>query len=102
MGESMEEELEAKICYDDDGKVLPLHLHKGALVLSVCIPSDQAVIAGYEAIATEEVADPPCMHACMHACVCVRVYACMLACMDVCMSMHAFEHACVYMRTRIM
>ena len=102
VGESMEEELEAKICYDDDGKVLPLHLHKGALVLSVCIPSDQAVIAGYEAIATEEVADPPCMHACMHACVCVRVYACMLACMDVCMSMHAFEHACVYMRTRIM
>jgi hypothetical protein len=56
--ESLQEslqELEARICYDTDGKVLPLHLHKGALVLSVCIPDDASLLAGYEAVATEEV-----------------------------------------------
>jgi len=56
-GENWQRELESRVCYDTDGKVLPLHLHKGALVLSVCIPGDNAQLAGYEAIATEEVID---------------------------------------------
>jgi len=55
--QAWQRELESRICYDTDGTVLPLHLHKGALVLSVCIPTDHALLAGYEAIATEEVID---------------------------------------------
>ena len=54
-GQALQKELESRICYDTDGKVLPLHLHKGALVLSVCIPASSSILAGYEAVATEEV-----------------------------------------------
>ena len=53
--ENWHKELESRVCYDTDGTVLPLHLHKGALVLSVSIPGDNSQLAGYEAIATEEV-----------------------------------------------
>ena len=56
-GQALQKELESRICYDTDGKVLPLHLHKGALVLSVCIPASSSILAGYEAVATEEVID---------------------------------------------
>ena len=55
--QAWQRELESRICYDTEGKVLPLHLHKGALVLSVCIPGDHALLAGYEAVSTEEVID---------------------------------------------
>ena len=40
------QEQEECLCFDTDGKVLPLHLHKGAVVLSVRVPSQPESLAG--------------------------------------------------------
>ena len=48
--------LEEQLCFDGDGRPLPLQLHKGAVVLSVCVPGAEQT-AGFEAVATEEVVD---------------------------------------------
>ena len=48
-------EITKRILYDKDGEVLPVSLHRGAVVLSLSIPSNSKELAGYEAKHTNEV-----------------------------------------------
>jgi len=48
---------EEKLCFDQSGNPIPLSLHKGAVVLSVCVPSGGRALSGYEALQTEDVID---------------------------------------------
>ena len=48
---------EEMLCFDAAGVALPLSLHKGAVVLSVCVPNGRGALAGYEALSTEDIID---------------------------------------------
>lgn len=46
-----------KLCFDQSGEPVPLSLHKGAVVLSVCVPKGGRALSGYEALQTEDIID---------------------------------------------
>lgn len=48
---------EESLCFDQSGEPIPLSLHKGAVVLSVCVPQGGRALSGYEALQTEDVID---------------------------------------------
>lgn len=50
-------DMSKRILFDKDGEALPVSLHRGAVVLSLRIPSNSKELAGYEAKHTNEVVD---------------------------------------------